>query len=329
MTFTHNLKRLAQRVPVVRALSGSSHSVVAAQQARLAHHDQALQDLTSAVQSLQAALPTQVLELQLRLDLIEAHLPDLLNTIASAHGTQRAMTRRVAELAAAQENQGTSIENQGTSMGQAAEAQWQRIEMIRRELMFELRYSDRAGQRVAAETKVINAEKLSHALAEGLRLNLGCGHIALEEYINIDARVLPGVDVIADVDNLPVEAGQAAEVFSAHLVEHFPQEEFERHILPYWISLLRPSGELRAVVPDAGAMLAAHGEGKFSYSDLREVLYGGQEYEGDFHFNMYTTESLGAILAEAGLIDIKVEAEGRVNGACLEFQIVARKPALD
>ncbi|MCX6526246.1 MAG: hypothetical protein NTX58_16025, partial [Actinobacteria bacterium] len=97
-----NLKRVARRVPGVRALSGSSHSDFAAQQARLAHHDQALQDLTNAVQSLQAAVP----EVQLRLDLIEAHLPDLLNTIASAHGTQRAMTRRVAELAAAQENQG-------------------------------------------------------------------------------------------------------------------------------------------------------------------------------------------------------------------------------
>ncbi|MEI7888106.1 MAG: hypothetical protein WCJ04_12005 [Actinomycetes bacterium] len=260
--------------------------------------------------------------MQLRLDLIESHLPDLLNTIASAHGTQRAMTRRVAELAAAQENQGNSL-------GQAAETQWERVEMIRRELMFELRYSDRAGKRVAAEPKVITAEKFALALAEGLRLNLGCGHIALEEYINIDARVLPGVDVIADVDNLPVDAEQAAEIFSAHLVEHFPQEEFKRRILPYWISLLRPSGELRAVVPDAGAMLAAHGEGHFAYSDLRDVLYGGQEYEGDFHFNMYTTESLGTILAEAGLVDVTVEAEGRVNGACLEFQIVARKPALD
>ena len=318
MTFMQNLKRVARRVPGVRALSGSSHSAFAAQQARLAHHDQALQDLTNAVQSLQAALP----EVQLRLDLIEVHLPDLLNTIASAHGTQRAMTRRVAELAAAQQNQGNSL-------GQAAETQWQRVEMIRRELMFELRYSDRAGTRVAAEPKVINAEKLSLALAEGLRLNLGCGHISLDEYINVDARVLPGVDVIADVDNLPIEAEQAAEIFSAHLVEHFPQEEFERRILPYWISLLRPSGELRAVVPDAGAMLAAHGAGKFAYSDLREVLYGGQEYEGDFHFNMYTTESLGAILAEAGLVDVTVEAEGRVNGACLEFQIVARKPVLD
>jgi len=66
-----------------------------------------------------------------------------------------------------------------------------------------------------------------------------------------------------------------------------------------------------------------------SYGDLREVLYGGQEYEGDFHFNMYTTDSLGELLTAAGLVDVEVEAEGRRNGSCLEFQIVARRPAND
>jgi hypothetical protein len=56
------------------------------------------------------------------------------------------------------------------------------------------------------------------------------------------------------------------------------------------------------------------------------VLYGGQEYEGDFHFDLFTTDTLRASLEAAGLVEVEVEAEGRVNGLCLEFQIVARKP---
>ena len=74
-------------------------------------------------------------------------------------------------------------------------------------------------------------------------------------------------------------------------------------------------------------MLEAHARGDHSYDDLREALYGGQEYEGDFHFNMYTPETLGKLLADAGLVDVEVEDRGRPNGACLEFQIAGSRPA--
>jgi hypothetical protein len=92
------------------------------------------------------------------------------------------------------------------------------------------------------------------------------------------------------------------------------------------VSLIRPGGSFRAVLPDAGAMLSGFADGSVRYEDLREVLFGGQEYEGDFHFNMYTTETLSRILSDAGLVEVKVEAEGRPNGACLEMQLSARRP---
>jgi hypothetical protein len=284
-----------------------------------------MHDVTAALQQLQSDVPTHVRTLQERIDLIEAHLPELLNTISSAHGTQRQLQRA----SDAQSARLDAYEASLVAQGDALAGQWQRLEMIRKELMFELRYGERGEPEAAAEPKVLNPEKFARGVQEGLRLNLGCGHIALEDYVNVDARDLPGVDVVAAVDHLPVDEGQDAEIFSAHLVEHFPQQELERRVLPYWVSLLRPGGEFRAVVPDAGAMLAAHAEGSIPYADLREVLYGGQEYEGDFHFNMYTTDSLGELLTEAGLVDVQVEAAGRRNGACLEFQIVARRPDLD
>jgi hypothetical protein len=73
-------------------------------------------------------------------------------------------------------------------------------------------------------------------------------------------------------------------------------------------------------------MMSGFADGSVRYEDLREVLFGGQEYEGDFHFNMYTTETLSRILSDAGLVEVKVEAEGRPNGACLEMQLSARRP---
>jgi predicted SAM-dependent methyltransferase len=251
-----------------------------------------------------------------RLREIERHLPILLNTISSNNGILRRFTRSVAEI-------GTREGDLARSVGDL----WGRVETIRRELMFEVRYGDRARTvEVTTEPKVLDEPKVAAARAEGLRVNLGCGHLPLDGYVNVDLREMPGVDVLAPVDQIPFNEGEIDELYSAHLVEHFPQEQFVREVLPYWVSLIRPGGTFRAVLPDAGAMLSGFADGSVRYEDLREVLFGGQEYEGDFHFNMYTTETLSGILSDAGLEDVKVEAEGRPNGACLEMQLSARRP---
>jgi hypothetical protein len=160
----------------------------------------------------------------------------------------------------------------------------------------------------------------------GLRLNLGCGHIPLEDYVNVDRRKLPGVDIVAEIDALPVAESEAAEIFSAHTLEHFPEEQLRRSLLPYLVSRLRPGGVFRAVVPDAETMIREHVKGDYPWSALREVTFGGQDYDGDFHYTMFTPASLGALLEEAGLKDVNVIEKGRRNGACYEFEIEARNP---
>lgn len=73
-------------------------------------------------------------------------------------------------------------------------------------------------------------------------------------------------------------------------------------------------------------MIAQYGAGEIPFEQFREVFFGGQEYEGDFHFNMFTTASLGELMSEAGLVDVVTEAEGRPNGLCLEFQMAGTRP---
>ena len=51
------------------------------------------------------------------------------------------------------------------------------------------------------------------------------------------------------------------------------------------------------------------------------MLYGGQDYDGDFHFNMFTPASMGDYLREAGFVNLQVLASGRRNGNCYEFEI--------
>ncbi len=287
-------------------------------QQQLAHHERALADITAALQDVQGPVLSgasdRTTAIERRIDLIESHLPQLLNVISSSQGSHRAMRREVVDLRRVVHESSTSISDV-----------WQRIETVRRETMFELRYGA-SNERPTVEPKIVDEAKVAAGRTAGLRVNLGCGHIPLDGFVNIDGRDLPGVDVIAPVDHLPFEADELVEVHSEHLLEHFPQEQLEREFLAYWRGLLRPGGELRAVVPDAGAMLEGFAAGELPYADLREVLFGGQEYEGDFHFNMFTTASIRELLETAGFVDVVIADEGRRNGACLELQVVARKP---
>ena len=246
-------------------------------------------------------------------------LPALDNLIQSIPAAQRNIARDMAgfrgDLASLSESVGYLL---------------RRVEFVRRELMFEMRYGATAPsserEELDTQTKIISPDKLAAAKADRVRLNLGCGHVPLDGYLNVDRRALPGVDIVAEIDKLPFGPGEVDEIFSAHLVEHFPQEQVRRELLPYWISLLKPNGEFHAIVPDADGMIKAYAAGEYPFERLREVTFGSQDYDGDFHFNMLTAASLSAMLTEAGLTDIAVIAENRENAGCKEFEISARRP---
>jgi Methyltransferase domain len=199
-----------------------------------------------------------------------------------------------------------------------------RVETVRAEMLFELRYGPQREPETNPTVTIVNPDALA---ARPLRLNLGAGHIALTDFVNIDMRELPGIDVVAPIDNLPFEPSSVDEIFSSHTLEHFPEEQLKRQLLPYWVGLLAPGGTLRAIVPDIGAMIEACAKGTIPFAQFRDVAYGGQEYVGDFHHNGFTPESLRGLLRDVGLENVTLIAQGRPNGLCLEFEITARKPA--
>ena len=205
-----------------------------------------------------------------------------------------------------------------------------RVEFVRRELMFEMRYGASKvlddSKQLKVKAEILSPEKLIAIKSDRLRLNLGCGNIPLAGYLNVDRRSLPGVDIVAEVDELPFELEEVDKIFSAHLLEHFPKEQLRRELLPYFFNLLKEGGEFHAVVPDAEAMIREYSSGHYSYDDMRGVLYGAQDYDGDFHFNMFTPLELNDLLVEAGFINVTVLDQGRKNGKCYEFEVLAKKP---
>lgn len=199
------------------------------------------------------------------------------------------------------------------------------FDTLRQEVLHELRYTHPGEARQQVLSIIDPARVEARRAADGLRLNVGCGHKPDPDRINIDMRELPGVDIVTDVERLPFQAGEVREIYSAHLLEHFPLEQLRRQILPCWCALLARGGELRAVVPDTQAMLGAYAAGEISFSDLHLVMFGGQEYEGDFHHAMFTPESLVELFHDQGLTDVRIEARQRENGLCYECQVVGVK----
>jgi SAM-dependent methyltransferase len=252
------------------------------------------------------------------------HLGEMAQEMASLRALV-AHAQAVAQDACAQQLHALNLRHDEARLALA-----QQFEFQRKELLLEMRYSaptQTPAPNAPPAARILNTEKVNAQRAQGaLRLNVGCGHKPETERLNVDMRELPGVDIVASADQLPFAAGELAEIFSSHVLEHFPLEQLRRQLLPAWVRLLRPGGVLRAIVPDAHAMLQAHAQGDLDFETLRLITFGGQEYEGDFHHTMFSPHSLAALLTEVGLTDIRVEASGRRNGLCLEFEMVGTKP---
>ena len=267
-----------------------------------------------------------VIRLPLLKNHIENQIPKLLQSFSELNHRQQILDNFVNSIPVTLRNYTRELNIHSKSINEL----YGRTEFIRRELLFEMKYGANQTNIINPkienfEIKIINEEKLSSQKRTGLKLNLGCGHIPLDNYLNIDQRNLPGIDIVAQAVKLPFADGEIEEIFSAHFLEHFPQEELKRSLLPYYFRLLKKGGLFRAVVPDAEAMMQAYKKGDYEFEKLRNVTFGGQDYDGDFHFNMFTPTSLTEILTEIGFREIEVVESGRRNGDCFEFELLSVK----
>lgn len=298
------------------------------------HHRQL--ELDAADKNLALSVPVALRRMHQAVADLHGRIDDLAATVTDVRGTSQrlveladqriqALSSRVDDLwdraPEVVEPDLSGLENRLSEHAQTLTYLLERVEFVRTETMFEMRYGAGAERESSAALGVKYRDGYVLPPAGSIRLNLGCGHLPLEGYVNVDGRELPGVDLVADVESLPFESESIEEIFSAHFLEHFAEENLVRRLLPHFHSLLRRGGTLRAVVPDAGAMIAQFSAGLLPYEDLREVLFGGQEYDGDFHYNMFTAESLSDLLRNAGFVDVQVLATGRRNGKSLELEV--------
>lgn len=102
-----------------------------------------------------------------------------------------------------------------------------------------------------------------------MKLNLGCGTIHLDGYVNVDISQKANVDIICDIEHLDREfiPESVDEIYSYHAIEHL--SDYEEGMLQIW-QVLKPGGKAIIIVPYGSNSANFHPEHKayFSYVSM-------------------------------------------------------------
>lgn len=152
-----------------------------------------------------------------------------------------------------------------------------------------------------------------------MKLNLGCGDKILPGYVNVDvapSRAGRKPDVICDLHKLePFDDESVDEVLAVHVVEHFWRWEVVG-VLREWARVLRRGAPMILECPNLQSACeqflrdpdAFSGSGKEGQRTMW-VFYGDPAWRDPLmvHRWGYTPRSLGRVMEEAGLADIRQE----------------------
>jgi predicted SAM-dependent methyltransferase len=133
-----------------------------------------------------------------------------------------------------------------------------------------------------------------------LRLNLGCGKVRLDGFVNIDHRATSATDLECDIVQLPFDDDTADRIETYHVIEHLGRHEAVA-ALRKWHRILKSGGVLVIECPDFDAACREYLDGREGRIDN---LFGLQRFEGDGHQFGYNFKRLHRLLTECGFRSI-------------------------
>ena len=143
-----------------------------------------------------------------------------------------------------------------------------------------------------------------------LTLNVGCGERTFKEYpegyscINIDERDLSNVDKIMDVRKLGFSDGYFDYILASDIMEHFPISE-TANILKEWRRVLKVGGIIELRVPNFREICRKYIEGIHDTKLSSWLIFGGQDYSGNFHYVGFDREWFKSIVEPLGFTEIE------------------------
>lgn len=129
-------------------------------------------------------------------------------------------------------------------------------------------------------------------VSKKVKLNLGCGNVLLDGWINVDKFTLTHKGkknfVEADLMRLPFERDFADYVLLDNVLEHFPIADVPQ-VLMECRRVLKPNGHLVVFVPDFNDIMQMWQETQntgfnpYNYRWAAELVYGNQMNDGEYH----------------------------------------------
>ncbi len=151
----------------------------------------------------------------------------------------------------------------------------------------------------------------------GITLNVGCGERTYKEYpagyscVNYDARDIPKhTDVVGDVRDLSFFNDEYFDyILASDIIEHFPISETST-ILKEWRRVLKVGGIIEFRLPDLAAICKAYTNKQHDAKLTSWLLYGGQDYPGNFHFVGFDRQFLNSVVTPIGFEEIECKDSG-------------------
>jgi len=161
--------------------------------------------------------------------------------------------------------------------------------------------------------------QLRHINTEEIKyLNLGCGKKIHKNFINLDFKWRPGIDLCWDIRrNIPLPDNSMLGIYTEHCLEHVSFNECQRAISDFH-RILKINGVLRIVLPDGGLYLDLYNKSRteknvvFPYpvfdKEMLPMMYINRVFYEPDHKFLYDYETLSLLLERAGFINIRKTA---------------------
>ena len=138
-----------------------------------------------------------------------------------------------------------------------------------------------------------------------MKLHIGCGERNLVGYKHYDIRKIgEHIDYVGKAEALSQFKDETIdEIYACHLLEHFGRWEVDK-VLKEWNRVLRVGGVLRIAVPDFEAVVQEYAE-NHDLDKLMGLLYGGQNYDYNYHYGTFDYAYLKTKLQNNGFGDVE------------------------
>ena len=137
------------------------------------------------------------------------------------------------------------------------------------------------------------------------KIHIGCGHINLAGWINIDARHMPHVHIVSrDLDLDEFTDASIGEIYLSHMLEHISFNETDI-LLRKFHQKLASNGVLRVSVPSFESIMKIYISSGNDIETIKYALMGGQDYEFNFHRSVFDNRSLERAMISAGFSQIE------------------------